>query len=144
MVKYFFNMSEALALGFNVILLIASKGKNIRSSTADLSEEMKVSHNHLSKVLQKLVNQGILSAKRGPHGGYTIGKSLKKVKLVEVFNVFDKQGSPHTPVPEKLCIRQCCEDVNGTLTPLLNKITEDTRKYLLHTSMDDVLWSSGK
>jgi Rrf2 family transcriptional regulator, nitric oxide-sensitive transcriptional repressor len=58
-------------------------------TTADIAHATKVPSPYLSKVLQSLQRQGIVTVKRGLHGGYVLTKSPQDLTLYEVVNSVD-------------------------------------------------------
>ena len=44
---------------------------------------------HLSKVLQRLTKVGLLSATRGPTGGFGLAKPAKEITMLKVFEAVD-------------------------------------------------------
>jgi Rrf2 family protein len=58
-------------------------------TTADISKATKVPSPYLSKVLQALQKHGIVTVKRGLHGGYHLTKDPKDLSLYEVVNSVD-------------------------------------------------------
>lgn len=55
----------------------------------ELSAELKIPANYLSKVLLTLGNAGILLATRGYGGGYRLLKSPRQIPLVDVVELFE-------------------------------------------------------
>ncbi len=58
-------------------------------TTADIAHATKVPSPYLSKVLQSLQKQGIVTVKRGLRGGYQLTKSPKDLTLFEVVHSVD-------------------------------------------------------
>ena len=59
----------------------------VRSS--DITERQRIPKRYLEQVLQHLVRAGILSRKRGPRGGYRLGRDGDRITLGEVVRVVD-------------------------------------------------------
>lgn len=58
-------------------------------TTGDIAEATQVSPGYLSKVLQSLGRAGLVSAQRGPAGGFTLARSSKTITVLEVMNAVD-------------------------------------------------------
>lgn len=58
-------------------------------TTGDIAEATKVSPGYLSKVLQSLGRAGLVTAQRGPTGGFTLSRSPKRITVLEVVNAVD-------------------------------------------------------
>jgi len=57
----------------------------VRSS--DITERQRIPKRYLEQVLQHLVRAGILSGKRGPRGGYRLGRDRTQITVGEVVRV---------------------------------------------------------
>jgi len=76
---------------------------------SDLSKELSVSYNHLSKILQLLVKQGYLKTSRGPSGGYSLTKKGENAKIGEIIELIDGELLRNTCLMNrKVCHRKTC------------------------------------
>jgi len=82
------NISEGSTIGLHAAVHL-SKGKGEPVTTKDAAEAMKVSAAHLSKILQRLAKSGIVTAVRGPKGGYFLGRPLSEIRLLDVFEAIE-------------------------------------------------------
>ena len=57
--------------------------------SGDITERQRIPKRYLEQVLQHLVRAGILSGKRGPRGGYRLGRDRGRLTLGEVVRVVD-------------------------------------------------------
>jgi Rrf2 family nitric oxide-sensitive transcriptional repressor len=60
-------------------------------STADLARALRVSRNHLLKVVNRLCEVGWLHAKRGPRGGVSFAARSESVTVGEVVRTLERQ-----------------------------------------------------
>lgn len=68
----------------------------------ELSEELSIPSNYLSKVMLTLRNAGIVEAARGFGGGYRLQKAPGKIRLVDVVELFEGVSTrPHCFLGEK-------------------------------------------
>ncbi|MBX3406587.1 MAG: Rrf2 family transcriptional regulator [Phycisphaeraceae bacterium] len=58
-------------------------------TTGEIAEAMKVPAGYLSKVLQSLARAGIVSAQRGPTGGFTLDRHADRISVLDVINAVD-------------------------------------------------------
>lgn len=58
-------------------------------TTGEIAEATQVSPGYLSKVLQSLGRVGIVTAQRGPSGGFTLQRSAKDITILDVVNAVD-------------------------------------------------------
>jgi Rrf2 family protein len=55
--------------------------------SGDITERQRIPKRYLEQVLQHLVRAGILAGKRGPRGGYRLGRDRREITLGEVVRV---------------------------------------------------------
>ena len=67
---------------------LAQQSKGLTSSQA-ISEATKVPRGYLSKVLNDLVNAGIIDSRRGPSGGFALSRPASRITVLEVVNAVD-------------------------------------------------------
>lgn len=64
-------------------------GREGLCSAAAIAEDLGVSYNHLSKVLQQLNRAGLVSAARGPKGGFSLSPAGKKATVGDFLSAID-------------------------------------------------------
>jgi Rrf2 family protein len=57
--------------------------------TARLAQMTRVPEGYLSKVLQTLARAGLVSARRGLHGGFSLTRSPEEITVLEVINAVE-------------------------------------------------------
>ncbi|MFN3825443.1 MAG: Rrf2 family transcriptional regulator [Pseudorhodobacter sp.] len=62
-------------------------------STAELADEFGLSRNHLTKIIQRLAQGGIVSTRRGGGGGATLARDPQKLSLGSVVRLLE-EGQP--------------------------------------------------
>jgi len=55
----------------------------------DISKKYNIPLEYLLKILQQLVKANILRSKRGPRGGFSLGKPATKITLLQVIEAVD-------------------------------------------------------
>lgn len=85
------KISEAAAIAMHALILLAER-KGTPVSNAKIAQAFGVSANHSSKVMQRLLKDGFVSAVRGPSGGYTLAREPESVTLLEIYRAID--GAP--------------------------------------------------
>jgi Rrf2 family protein len=63
------------------------KGGIVLSQT--ISKEYDIPLEYLLKILQQLVRANILRSKRGPRGGFVLGKPASKITMLEIIEAVD-------------------------------------------------------
>ncbi len=59
-------------------------------STAELAEEMNLSRNHLTKIMQRLARGGIVETRRGAGGGAVLSRDLSAIRLGDVIRLLEQ------------------------------------------------------
>jgi Rrf2 family protein len=65
----------------------SEKGGIVLSQT--ISKEYNIPLEYLLKILQQLVRANILRSKRGPRGGFVLGKPANKITMLEIIEAVD-------------------------------------------------------
>ena len=55
----------------------------------DISKKYNIPLEYLLKILQQLVRANLLRSKRGPRGGFSLAKPVKKITLLQVIEAVD-------------------------------------------------------
>ncbi|MGK0185865.1 MAG: Rrf2 family nitric oxide-sensitive transcriptional repressor [Verrucomicrobiales bacterium] len=111
-------ISQTAEYALRAIVFLGNE-KGIPQTTSKISSATKAPSSYLSKVMQRLSQQGIVGSQRGLHGGFTIKKPLTELTILDVVNAVD-------PI---LRIHEC---------PLGNK-AHGKNLCALHRTMDDTL-----
>ncbi len=82
-------MTRAADYAVRAIVHLASLPDGSRASLGDLATGVDVSPAFLSKVLQRLVRAGLLTSRRGKHGGFELSRHIASVSLLDVLDAFD-------------------------------------------------------
>lgn len=100
-------------------------------SAADISSAYEISTPLLAKVLQRLARKGLLQARHGSSGGYTLARDPAAITALEVVQVIDgpisitscntRRGDcDHLP---KCTVRHPLRRVNDALLQVLSQVT---------------------
>lgn len=87
------KISEAASIAMHALILLANQSDKPINNSA-IAEIFGISANHSSKVMQRLLKQGFVNAKRGPGGGYLLAVDPSTVTLFEVYSVIDGNTHP--------------------------------------------------
>ena len=71
-------------------------------ATSELAQEMVVPYRFLRRIVQKLVDGGLIEAQRGKGGGVRLTRASREISLFDVLQTVD---------PKALCVNGC---LNGT------------------------------
>ena len=127
------KISEAASLALHAMVLLANSD-NGPLKTKEIAERLRVSPNHLSKVLQRLVRVGLVESVRGRSGGYELARPADRITLGHVYEAID---GPIMTV-ECLLSEPVCREKKCILSDLLVSLNEEARGYLSRTRLSDM------
>lgn len=81
-------LSEACEYGLRAVVWMAQRPGEPQK-VKDIAEEIKAAPGYLVKVLQELTKAGILSARRGSNGGFTLQSDASTLTALDVINAID-------------------------------------------------------
>ncbi len=82
-----FRLSQKADYGL-ILLSNLSRAKS-RVSISDIARKNKISSKFLSQVAGELKKAGMIASREGATGGYTLAKSAKQIKVLDVLKVLD-------------------------------------------------------
>lgn len=80
--------SKSCELGLQAVLYLSTKERRLFNST-EVSNELKVPKEFVSKVLQILTASGIVGSKKGKNGGFYLAKEPIEIKLIDIVEAID-------------------------------------------------------
>jgi Rrf2 family protein len=127
------KISEAASLALHAMVLLANN-QDGPMTTKEIAGRLRVSSNHLSKVLQRLVRFSLVESSRGRGGGYELARPAHRLTLGDIYEAIDGPlKAVHCLLGEPVCRKKKC-----ILSDLLKTLNEETRKYLFNTKLSDM------
>lgn len=81
--------SKSCELGLQAVLFLSIKKEKLIFNAEEISNELKVPKEFVSKVLQILTNSGIVGSKKGKSGGFYLAKSPASIRLIDIVEAID-------------------------------------------------------
>lgn len=125
------RISEAATMAIHAVAFLAN-GEEGPRPTKSIANTLVCSQAHLSKVLQRLTKVGLLSATRGPRGGFVLAKHGSAITMLEVYEAIDGQLTSTACMFET----QICNGHDCLVGTLIQSINDQVRKYFENTLMD--------
>ena len=126
------NQTSIYALRAMGYLSQNKNGRPILSST--IAKEMDIPKNFLSKILNRLVQAGLIAATRGRNGGVALAKPASQIKLYDIVNLFMKVDDfKNCFLGLKKCDGSCGLHIRWKI------ISEQFEKMLNETTADQIL-----
>ena len=126
------KISEAASLALHTMVMLAGDcGRPL--SAHEMATGLGVSEAHLAKVLQRLGREGLVNSRRGPRGGFTLGRPADEITLLEVYEATEGPlESIDCLLEKKVCPGNCL------LGDLLGKVDTMVRSHLSQTRLSDL------
>lgn len=102
---------------------------------ARLADRAGVPENYLSKVLHRLEQEGVVASRRGPGGGFTLGREPAALSLADVIRPFDET------VLRRHCLLgrpECRDDAPCAAHDRWLEVAGRVRRFFLETSLEDL------
>ena len=134
------RISDAANLAIHSMAHIARSKDKANHSVGEIATEQGVSEAHLSKVMQRLVKVGLLTSRRGPGGGFLLGRAPETISLLEILEVMDG------PMSDNKCMlgRKKCLYGGCALGALLTHMNQQVRLFMASRNLTDLGGSSQK
>jgi len=81
--------SKKCELALQAVLFLSIKKDKIIFSALEVSKELKVPKEFVSKMLQILTASGIIGSKKGKNGGFYLARRPSQIKLIEIVEAVD-------------------------------------------------------
>ena len=127
--------SKKCELALQATLFLSTKNDKEIYNALDVSKELKVPKEFVSKMLQSLTDSGIVGSKKGKHGGFYLARKPNKIKLIEIVNAIDGDKI------FKNCVLGFPNCSNENPCPVHNKwgkIRDDAYKMLTEETLEEL------
>ena len=128
-----FSMSDAASIAIHSMVLIARAENGINA--VKIAEISGFSKNHISKVLQRLVKNGLLKSVRGPSGGFTLKQGPESITLLNIYEAIE--GS--LDITDCPMAHDICGFDNCIMGNVVNKMTVEFKRFLNDQSLKEYL-----
>jgi Rrf2 family protein len=133
-----FKLSKKVEYGLIAVKHMAMLGENSPCSAKEISDKYNIPYDLLSKILQKLKKEEILTSMQGTHGGYILSQKPDKLSLATIFNAIEGDTyildcGQHDD-PESCTIYETC-----ILSSPLKKIQRQINSYFNSTKLSEIV-----
>lgn len=81
--------SKRCEYGLQAVIYLASRENNALCSAKEISEELSIPKEFISKILQDLTDKGIIFSRKGRDGGFKLAVNANEIKLIDVIEAVD-------------------------------------------------------
>jgi Rrf2 family protein len=82
-------LSKSCEYGLRATLYLASLRRDTYVSIGDISRTLDISFHFLTKIFQKLTQEGLLKSFRGPSGGVALARPASQITLIDLIVTID-------------------------------------------------------
>ncbi|MEW6652694.1 MAG: Rrf2 family transcriptional regulator [Bacteroidota bacterium] len=126
--------SKACELGLQAVLFLSTKGEEVFNA-AEVSRELKVPKEFVSKVLQILTVSGIVGSRKGKKGGFYLNKRPAEIKLIDIVEAIDGLDIFKTCV---LGFPGCSHETPCPVHDKWGKLREEAYQMLSEETLEDL------
>lgn len=126
------KLSEATAIALHSMIYLTNRENEI-VSLKEIADRFKISENHLSKVLQRLVKAGYLISHKGPKGGFSIVSKIKNITFMQVYEITEGRFQ------EQECLFNSLQSncPNCIMNNLIKRINHEFVSYMKNNKISD-------
>jgi FeS assembly SUF system regulator len=125
------KLSKKADYGLIALKHLAMQSGDCSCSAADIAEVYKVSTPLMAKVLQKLAKGGLVAARHGSSGGYTLARHPSRISALDVIRAIDGPlfitscftSHGECDIHTTCSIREPLRRVNDSILDVLAKVT---------------------
>lgn len=120
--------------------LLAHGAPEGRTTSAELAQALDLPANFLSKLLNRLRQEGVLTSRRGPQGGFRLARPPDEVTLADVIRPFDDV------VQDRQCILghpECRDDTPCAAHERWRDLADRVERFFRETTLEDLGPGSG-
>lgn len=127
------NKSSEAAIAAMSLLAEEYDGGNTALRAADIAERRCLQKPFVAKLLTRLSQAGLIRGTPGRRGGYTLAKTPKRIRLIDIVNCFERRG------PLEICPFGPAHCGHGAKCPLhddIVRLRDDMCAFLTRTTLD--------
>lgn len=133
------KFSEAANLAIHAMIDLAQHPSE-EVPLKEIAHRLQASEAHLSKVLQRLRKAGLVTACRGPAGGYQLGRPPAAITFAQIYETIEGPIEPHfclfgTPV---------CRNPDCGLGRFIGTLNQQVKDFLSRLTLDDLPLTASK
>ena len=86
----FLQVSRKVDYALRAVIHLANEEANDRAcSVAQIAQRERIPRQFLEKIVQQLIHKGLVRSRRGPHGGYVLGRAPEDMTFRDVIEAVE-------------------------------------------------------
>ena len=127
--------SKKCELAIQAVLFLSIKSEKKIYNALEVSKELNVPKEFVSKMLQTLTESGIIGSKKGKNGGFFLDRNPKDIKIIEIVEIIDGLDIFSTCV---LGFPNCSDEHPCPVHDKWGSIRDETLKMLSQESLEQL------
>ena len=126
------HFKASVEYGMRAVLYLAEKGSIC--SSREVADEMSIPRDYLIQLAQLLRNAGIIHARPGKNGGYSLAKDASEISMLDIFNALQNDRLRSE--------RKEAEDVSDLLqdiTAACSAVEREMEEYMSSITLQDMI-----
>ena len=135
------HFKASVEYGMRAVLYLAEKGSIC--SSREVADEMSIPRDYLIQLAQLLRNAGIVHARPGKNGGYSLAKDASEISMLDIFNALqnDRLRAERKEAEDASDLLQditaACSAVEREMEEYMSSITLQNMIELIHGKESD-------
>lgn len=140
------HFKASVEYGMRAVLYLAEKGSIC--SSREVADEMSIPRDYLIQLAQLLRNAGIIHARPGKNGGYSLAKDASEISMLDIFNALqnDRLRSERKEAEDASDLLQditaACSAVEREMEEYMSSITLQNMIERIHGKESDTAFGS--
>lgn len=126
------HFKASVKYGMRAVLYLAEKGSIC--SSREVADEMSIPRDYLIQLAQLLRNAGIIHARPGKNGGYSLAKDASEISMLDIFNALQNDRLRSE--------RKEAEDANDLLqdiTAACSAVEREIEEYMSSITLQNMI-----
>lgn len=126
------HFKASVEYGMRAVLYLAEKGSIC--SSREVADEMSIPRDYLIQLAQLLRNAGIVHARPGKNGGYSLAKEASEISMLDIFNAL-QNDRPRSERKEA----EDASDLLQDITAACSAVEREMEEYMSSITLQNMI-----
>ena len=126
------HFKASVEYGMRAVLYLAEKGSIC--SSREVADEMSIPRDYLIQLAQLLRNAGIIHARPGKNGGYSLAKDASDISMLDIFNAL-QNDRPRSERKEA----EDASDLLQDITAACSAVEREMEEYMSSITLQNMI-----
>lgn len=129
------HFKASVEYGMRAVLYLAEKGSIC--SSREVADEMSIPRDYLIQLAQLLRNAGIVHARPGKNGGYSLAKDASEISMLDIFNAL-QNDRPRSERKEAEDVSDLLQDITAACSAVEREMEEYMSSITLQNMIERI------